>query len=282
MDYDDLRDAVYSIKRYLKVFKKWPNLFYPQTFNEHILHKKLFDRRPLLTQIADKYGVRAYVTERIGTEYLNELFFVTANPEEIDFDQLPEQFSIKATHGSGYNMFVSDKHAIDKHKLIKTCQEWMSKDYYKRGREWCYKNIPRRIIVEGLIKGDKGRGLTEYKFYCFGGIPTYVTAHKDRFTNYKRTAYDMEWNKQPIIDKNQIVSWDAPKPPNLEELIFVSSKLSHGLDFIRIDLYNDDTKIIFGEMTNYPDNGYRVFNPPQYDLIYGQAWTTHAPKAKLK
>src|SRR5690606_18949864 len=134
------------------------------------------------------------------------------------------------------------------------------------GKEWCYKNIPRKIIVEELLRDHDGKSLTEFKFYCFGGIPKFVSVHKDRYTEFKRSVHDMEWNKLPIKYKGQNIEWVAPKPLRLAEMIAVASKLSHGLDFIRVDLYSDDTRVIFGEMTNYPDNGSRVFMPPQYDL----------------
>lgn len=275
--YTELKDALYSIRKYRYAFKRWPNLLHPQTFNEYILRKKLLDRNPLLTKIADKYAVREYVTERIGAEHLTKLFLVTTNPKEIDFAQLPIPYAIKATHGSRYNYFVTDDKVVDQEEVIQLCHTWLATNYYKVGREWCYKNIVPRIIVEEFIRDDEGKPLHEFKFYCFGGVPTFISVIHDRYTNFKQNVYDIQWNKLPLKFKGQNFEWESPKPHNIDQMYAIAQKLSNGLDFVRIDLYSDNTKVLFGEMTNYPDNGRKIFDPVEYDLIYGKKWAAHLP-----
>lgn len=268
----ELRDAIYSIKRYCVTYRKWPNFLYPKTYNEHLLRKKLFDRNPLLTQIADKYTMRAYVTEHVGSEYLTQLYLVTSDPTQIDFQTLPNRFVIKATHGCGYNIFVHDKSTLDPDAAIHQLQEWLSINYYTVGREWCYKHIQPKVIVEELLQDATGKTPTEYKVSCFGGKPYFVAAHIDRAENHRQAFYDLNWRQVPMVYVNQHDILHMPRPTNLDELLAVAEKLSQGLDYVRVDFYNDGQRVIVGELTNYPNNGYSRFVPEKYDHILGEIW----------
>lgn len=269
----DFKIIVQTLKRYNQTFhKRLPNIFQPKTFNEYLLRKKIFDRNPLLTQLADKYAVREYVAERIGTEYLAKLYYVTDDPATIDFAQLPNRFVIKATHGSGYNLIVKDKSSLDYNEVIQTCRKWLSSNYYKRGGEWCYRDIPPRIIIEEFLKTDNGDVPPDYKFFCFNGQPHFVQVDVDRFIEHKRNIYDLEWNKLPVAYHFKNFDWALDAPINLGKMISLAQKLSNGLDFIRVDLYSLETQVIVGEMTNYPENGFGNFDPPEYDLVFGEKW----------
>lgn len=271
---EDIDDALYSIKRYQNVFGKWPNILQPKTFNEYILRKKLFDRSPLLTQIADKYAMRTYVTERIGIDHLPKLYQVTKEPTQLDFAKLPDCFVVKATHGCGYNLLVQDKNTILPDKIIQQCQEWLSQNYYKRGREWCYKHISPQIIVEELLQTAEGKTPTEYKISCFNGKPKYIAAHIDRHTNHRQALYNLDWEQVPMRYKYQDDVLEMARPINLDEMLMVAAKLAHGLDYVRVDLYNDGDRITVGELTNYPNNGYSRFIPEKYDFELGDAWSS--------
>lgn len=269
----DFKIIIHTLKRYNQTFhKRLPNIFQPKTFNEYLLRKKIFDRNPLLTQLADKYAVREYVAERIGTEYLAKLYYVTDDPATIDFAQLPNRFVIKATHGSGYNLIVKDKSSLDYNEVIQTCRKWLSSNYYKRGGEWCYRDIPPRIIIEEFLKTDNGDVPPDYKFFCFNGQPHFVQVDVDRFIEHKRNIYDLEWNKLPVAYHFKNFDWALDAPINLGKMISLAQKLSNGLDFIRVDLYSLETQVIVGEMTNYPENGFGNFDPPEYDLVFGEKW----------
>lgn len=275
---EEVRDAIYTIGRYRNVFGQWPNILHPKTFNEHLLHKKLFDRNPLLTQLADKYAMRAYVTDRIGIGYLPKLYQVTDDPTQLDFAKLPNSFAIKATHGCGYNLLVTDKSTLVRNQVIQQCQEWLSQNYYKQGREWCYKHISPQIIVEELLQTAEGVPPTEYKIACFGGSPKHIAAHVDRHTNHRQALYDLTWQQVPMRYLKQDDVFEMARPTNLDEMITVATKLAHGLDYVRVDLYNDGKRITVGELTNYPNNGYSRFIPEKYDLFFGQVWASTQSK----
>jgi hypothetical protein len=262
----------YTLSRYRSTFGCDPNLKDPSTFNEHINHKKLFDRDPLLTQLSDKYEVRQYVSDRVGPEYLTKLYCVTDTPSQFDYSSLPHSFVIKATHGSGWNIIVTDKQQLDYQDTCLKMNSWLVMNYYDIGREWCYKNIPPRIIVEEYL-GEKGTFVPwDYKLFCFGGKPRFIQIDFDRFRNHTRSIYDVSWNKidvalhYPSADR-------CPDPPRkLDEMLKVAGELSQDLDFVRVDLYEVGSRVVFGEMTHYPGNGFEKFVPSEYDAIFGGYW----------
>lgn len=266
-------DLVYTIRRYRQTFGRWPNLLRPKTFNEWINHKKLFDRNPLLTLLADKYQVREYVRERVGEEILTRLYLVTEDPEEIDFARLPDRFVIKTTHGSTWNILVPNKQEVDERAVKDQCAEWLRQNYYTMGREWAYKNIKPRIIVEEFLGDESGEAPCDFKFFCFGGVVKFIQVDADRFRGHKRDLYDTSWNRLNVrtcsyrnLDKA------LPKPEKLDEMMFIAQRLADGLDFVRVDLYDINGRIYFGEMTNYPDNGFSRIEPDEYDFIFGSYW----------
>jgi hypothetical protein len=269
-----LDDFRYTIFRYRDTFGAWPNLFAPRTFNEHLNHKKLFDRRPILTMLADKYAVRQYVRERVGEEYLNEVYLVTENPGDLDFSRFPDRFVVKATHGSGWNVIVVDKYRADERAIRKQCAIWLKMNYYDLGREWCYKHIPPRILVEAFIGDASGKVPLDFKFFCFDGIPRFIQVDFDRFEHHTRNLYDTSWNQVPCklhYDNNE---QGCPMPSNLDEMLAVAENLAYGLDFVRVDLYSVHNRVYFGEMTHYPGNGFERFDPAWYDAYFGSFWKT--------
>ena len=153
-----LPDPLFLILAHIKYLREIPNLIRPKTFNEKVLYRNLFDRRPLLAMFADKYTVREYVAEKVGAHILPELYHTTTEPETIPFDTLPDRFVLKPTHGSGWIELVPDKAKIDQEALIQTCKNWLSQNYYKSNREWVYKDIQPRIMVQEYI--DDGHGLS--------------------------------------------------------------------------------------------------------------------------
>ena len=264
-------DLLYTLKRYKRTFGKYPNLIFPKTFNEKIQHRKLFFRDPLLTTLADKYAVREYVAERVGEKYLNDLYQVVDKAEDLDFDHLPNQFVLKATHGSGWNIIVRDKANFDKKAAIQQLNEWLSQNYYDLGREWCYKNIKPRIIAEKILINENMIPI-DYKFYCFSSHPKFIQVDIDRDTRHTKNIYDDNWNFLHVqyVKRDHAINRD--KPSTLIEMKHVAQKLSKGLDFLRVDLYEVKNRIIFGELTNYPNNGFGQFNPQKYDALFGSFW----------
>ena len=244
----------------------------PKDFNAKIEWYKVFYRPKILNQLVDKYAVRAYVEEKIGAQYLNEIYGVYDKPEAIPFEDLPNKFVIKATHTSSHNLIVSDKEKLDKTKAIKKIGKWLTKNqYYRMGQEWAYKDVPPRIIIEKFLKEDDKSTLTDYKFYCFNGVPKFIDVHIDRDEDHKQGCFDLEFNLLPFGKSKtyKTISAGIPKPTNLKEMVDLSVILSKKLPFVRVDFYSVNGKTIFGEMTFYPSDARKEFYPDQYNTIIG-------------
>ena len=248
------------------------NLENPREFNAKIEWYKVFYRPKTLTQLADKYEVRSYVEEKIGKQYLNELYAVYNNANDIDFDSLPNQFVIKANHTNTHNLIVKDKKNLDKKKVIKQFNKWLSKNqYYKRGQEWAYKDIKPKLVIEKFLKEKDRDTLIDYKFYCFNGKPKFIDVHLDRMDDHKQGCYDLDFNLLPFGKSKNYnkISSNIEKPSNLSEMVFLAEKLADKLPFVRVDFYSIDGKSIFGEMTFYPADARKDFYPDEYNLIIG-------------
>jgi len=265
-------DLLYTAKRFRATFGRPPDLRSPRTFNERIACKKLNDRNPLLTVLADKLAVRQYVAERAGPSRLTALLCATEDPARLDVARLPDQFVVKATHGSGCNLFVRDKSRLDLVRTIDLCRQWLAMNFYEVGREWCYRDIPPRILVEELLSGDDGDVPIDFKFFCFGGVPRFIQVDVHRFADHRRNIYDPAWNRLPVALHRDNFDWPMVPPDTLHEMLEVAATLSAGLDFIRVDLYSVGNRVVFGEMTNYPGNGFERFTPDEYDSVFGSAW----------
>ncbi len=247
------------------------NLDEPKEFNAKIQWLKVFYRPKILSKLVDKYEVREYVKEKVGEKYLNELIGVYSKPSEVDFSQLPKKFVLKATHGYHFNLLVKDKETLNKKKARYLMYKWLSKNQYKRGGlEWAYKHTTPRLIIEKYLEEIGKEDINDYKFFCFDGAPKILHVDVDRGTKHSRAYYDMDWNKLPIKhDSISFLETDVEKPANFQEMIEVASKLADNFPFVRVDLYNLNNSIIFGEMTFYPADGRLEFIPEEYNLKIG-------------
>ncbi|MEZ4803713.1 MAG: ATP-grasp fold amidoligase family protein [Gelidibacter sp.] len=248
------------------------NLENPREFNEKVEWYKVYYRPKILTQLADKYEVRSYVEQKIGTQYLNELYAVYDNANAIDFDSLPNQFVVKANHTNNHNLIVKDKKNLDREKAIKLLNKWLKKNqYYRRGQEWAYKDIKPKLVIEKFLKETDKNTLVDYKFYCFNGKPKFIDVHMDREDDHKQGCFDLEFNLLPFgKSKNyKSISSDIEKPSNLSEMIELSEQLADDLPFVRVDFYSVNGKSIFGEMTFYPSDARNDFYPDEYNTVIG-------------
>lgn len=248
------------------------NLENPREFNEKVEWYKVYYRPKILTQLADKYEVRSYVEQKIGTQYLNELYAVYDNANAIDFDSLPNQFVVKANHTNNHNLIVKDKKNLDIEKAIKLLNKWLKKNqYYRRGQEWAYKDIKPKLVIEKFLKETDKNTLVDYKFYCFNGKPKFIDVHMDREDDHKQGCFDLEFNLLPFgKSKNyKSISSDIEKPSNLSEMIELSEQLADDLPFVRVDFYSVNGKSIFGEMTFYPSDARNDFYPDEYNTVIG-------------
>ncbi|WP_245940325.1 ATP-grasp fold amidoligase family protein [Winogradskyella pacifica] len=244
----------------------------PIEFNAKLQWMKVFYHPKILTQLVDKYAVRAYVEEKIGAQYLNDIYGVYDKPEDIPFDEFPAKFVVKATHTSSHNLIVTDKTNLNKEKALKSFRKWLNKNqYYRIGQEWAYKDVPPRLIVEKFLKNDEENSLIDYKFYCFSGTAKFLEVHLDRADNHKRGFYDFDFKPLPYryVSLEKSISSDIKKPSNLEEMIKFAEILAANFPFVRVDFYSIEGKTIFGEMTFYPSDGRKDFIPEEYNKIIG-------------
>lgn len=245
----------------------------PKTFNEKLQWLKLHDRRPEYTVMVDKYRVRDYISQKIGQQYLIPLLGVWDSPDEIDFAALPDRFAMKCNHNSGLGMCIcTDKSSLDTDRVKAELRKGLDQDYHLTGREWPYKDVPRKIVAEQFLESDAG-GLTDYKIHCFGGVPRFVLVCRDRFTenglveDFYTPAWERMAVKRPKIPNG---STPLPKPEKLDEMLALAEKLSKDIPFLRVDLYVVEGKIYFSELTFFPASGFEGFDPPQWDRTFGK------------
>lgn len=238
----------------------------PVKYVEKLQWLKVYFHPPILNQLVDKYEVRSYVKEKIGSSYLNELYQVCDSFNDIDFEALPESFVVKGTHGSNMHMIVKDKHRLNKRKLKFNTYKWKRKNlYYLSGQEWAYKNVKPRIIIEKYLEDDHGE-LLDFKLFCFNGEAKFIQVHKYA-GGYKCLAhFDLNWNKLAVTSQNmKAYEGDIERPENLDKMVELASKLADKLPFVRVDLYNVNGAVFFGELTFYPSDARKNFFPESFN-----------------
>lgn len=267
---------------YKRKFGKNLNLEDPKTFNEKMQWLKLYDRNPKYTNMVDKYEAKKYVSNIIGKEYIIPTLGIWDKFEDIDFKKLPNKFVLKPTHTSGNVFICKDKNQIDYKKLKKGVDKWLKRNYYYTGREWPYKNIKPRIIAETYMKNKDEVGLKDYKFMCFNGKVkcSFVCSNRNSKEGLNVDFYDLNWNKMPFTRHYPNSKENIKKPINYELMIELSEKLAADIPFVRVDFYEVNGKIYFGELTFYPGSGFEEFYPEEYDKILGDM--LKLPKQKIE
>lgn len=241
----------------------------PKTFNEKIQWLKLYDSTPLKTRLADKYLVREWVAAKIGEEYLVPLLGVWDNFDEIDFDKLPKQFALKTNHGSGWNLIVRDKDMLDHAAAKKKFDGWLQKNFaFVYGLELHYMNIPAKIIAEKYMENMDQ--VYDYKFMCFNGEVKFIWVDTDRFTNHHRTCFDLGWHRIPVTVGPYVpTKFEIPCPKNFEKMKAFATILSQSFSHVRVDFYEVDGKLYFGEMTFTSTSGTDKIVPHEFDVTLG-------------
>jgi hypothetical protein len=267
-----LPDWAFLIRENCKAHGAFPNLFSPVTFSEKILHRQLFDRRAVLTQIADKAAVRPYVESRLGPQILPNLYYVASRADAIPFDHLPNRFVVKPTHGSGWVQLVTNKASLDRAALIAVCNDWLKRSYYKETREWVYKHVEPRLLVEEFIDDGSGTTPNDYKLFVFGGTVELIQVDVGRFTDHRRRLYTPTWKRVGALLEYDDINGDVPGPVHLREMIGAAETLGRDWDFIRADFYDTGKRLYFGELTATPGGGCYRFRPNEYDRYLGGRW----------
>ena len=263
--------AMIKLQYRIKLKRKL-NLKDPKRYTEKIQWYKLYYRNPVMMECVDKYGVRKYIEKKGLGNILNQLYQVVDRPEEINFDQLPDKFVIKTTNGSGTNILVKDKKTLNIAETKKKLNDFLNMAEASAGREWAYGGSSKKIIVEELLEdnSNKDKGISDYKFLCFNGKPVYVVYDKDRFSDHKRNFYDVNWNYVTADSDCPCFEDSVKKPENYEKMVEIASVLSRDFPAVRVDLYNIEGKIYFGELTFYPWSGYVQYTPDSFDFELGK------------
>ena len=232
------------------------NLKNPQTFNEKLQWLKLYGDERLMIQCADKYRVREYVERKGCPEILNELYSVYDSAEQIDFSTLPTSFVLKTTDGCGTNIICKDKNELDEDAARQKLHYWMTHKYGWETAEIQYLRIKPKIICEKIIETSDGTLPNDFKFFCFNGEPKFFYYGYDRENGFKKLHCDLEWNVIDITKEKATLSpTEAMKPSCFDEMVRYARVLSQGIPFVRVDFYDSNGKVVFGEMTFTPTAG---------------------------
>lgn len=266
-----LTDSFYLKLKFFIYEGYWPNLKNPKSFNEKIQWLKLHDIHPEYGKLVDKAEVKKYVTETVGEQYLIPTIGIYNSIDEIDWSKLPSRFALKSTCDSGGVVICKDKSTLDITEAINKLRNSGENDYSRYSKEYPYRFVTHRYIAEEYIEDESGYELKDYKFFCFNGTPRFVQLDFDRFSNHRRNIYDTDWN---LIDLQILYPKGHdrmfPKPQNFETMLDVAAKLSAGIPHVRVDLYNVNGRVYFGEMTFFHGSGNEVFTPREWDYEFGK------------
>ncbi|MCA1790029.1 MAG: hypothetical protein LC667_09275 [Thioalkalivibrio sp.] len=276
---------------------EWVRTRNPRTFDEKVRYKMVRDRRPILTTISDKVAVREHVANTVGSEYLTRVYQVREDAGSIDWHDLPREFVCKVSHASGGVLLMTESadagvplptytprghgrlavhpEALDTARASEILDHWLRKPYGWSGwkREWAYRNVPPRVLVEEFLCGPEGGIPADYKFYMLDGRCAFIQLDRDRYGSLERDLYTAEWEYMPVSKTKPRSGQKKPRPDRLDEMLRIAERLAAPFDFVRVDLYGLEDRVVFGELTLYPASGRGVFDPPEYGRIMGDRWT---------
>lgn len=258
--------------RYRQRFGRRPDLSVPTTFSEKVLYKRFYDRRPILTCVADKLAVRDYVAGIIGPEYLPCVFRAGRSIADLRWDDLPARFVVKASHGSGWNIIVQDRTDFDEAAAEAQVGLWLKSTFYLYTREWCYRDIPPGFLIEEFLEGQNGEVPDDWKFFVYHGRAVYLQIDRGRFLDHRHSFYTRDLERVDVRYLCDNLDVDPTWPSNLTQMFDLAERLGRDFDFVRVDLYNVCGRLVFGELTNYPNAGLMPFEPQEMDCEFGRHW----------
>lgn len=268
-----LPDKWYLFFRFKNRVGYWPHLNHPRTFNEKLQWLKLNDRHAEYTQMVDKIDAKKYVASIIGDKYIIPTLGVWNSVDEIEWDKLPNQFVIKVSSDSGGIVVCKDKQTLDIEKAKEKLTNGWGKNYYVHNLEYPYRDLTPRIIAEEYKEDESGYELRDYKIFCFNGEPKILFVASDRQKAGEDTKFDffdLNWNHLPFTNGHPNSKEFIAKPKNFEEMLEIAKKLSVGIPQVRIDLYNCNGQIYFGEITFFHWSGMTAFDPIEWDFKLGK------------
>lgn len=274
--FDKLSDEEYLKRKYRTMMGRELDLDAPRTYNEKLQWLKLYNRRPEYTRLVDKYEVKQVVASLIGEKYVIPNLGVWDSFDEIDFDALPDQFVLKCTHDSGGLVICKDKSKLDLAAARKKIERSLNTNFYMLGREWPYKNVKPRIMAETYMEDSKTRELRDYKFFVFDGVCKTLFVASSRYKEGEETRFDffdMDFRRMDIRHGHPNADMPIEKPQCFEEMRRIAETLGQGHPHVRIDLYEVDGRVYFGEYTFFHHSGFVPFDPEVWDLTFG-SWIT--------
>jgi hypothetical protein len=276
----------------------------PDAFTEKVRWKMLKDRRQLTVTFADRVAVRDYVAAVAGTDCLSDCYAVVSDAADLASTSLPRQFAAKSSHGSGGMWMVTDgapaegwvipgegpvpappavpsgwcwvrvqPDRLDREQLAACFHRWLSASYGREHVEWAYTRVPPRVLVEEVLQTTDGQHPPEYKLFVIHGRVEVLYVDVDRFVDHRRNFYDRDWTPLDVSKDRYPRGEVGPRPGSLDRMVEIAERLGRETDFVRVDLYDVDGRVVFGELTNYPSAGYPNWSPPSYDLELGRRWT---------
>ena len=265
--------------RYLRKMHRWLNLDNPKTFNEKLQWLKAYDLNPRYTDIVDKYTVKGIIADKIGEEYLIPTLAVYESPAEIDWESLPEKFVLKCTHDSGGLEICKDKSSFDFDAAKRRIDKILKQNFYWVSREWPYKNVKPRVIIEKYMEDTKTGELRDYKFFTFNGVPKvmYIATGRGTGETYG-DFFDMDFNHLDMAIDHRTAPVKPQKPHNFEVMKQAAEKLAKGIPQVRVDFYEIDGKPYFGEMTFFHCGGFDRLKPEKLNEVWGE-WIDLPPKS---
>ncbi|MBE5767445.1 MAG: glycosyl transferase [Clostridiales bacterium] len=240
----------------------------PKTYGEKLQWLKLHDRNPEYCTMVDKIAARDFVAARVGEKYLIPEIARYDRVEDINWEKLPNRFVMKCAHGSSANILCRDKDLLDIEDAKQKLNGWMQRNWFWVSREWPYKDIPARILVETFLPSEEDVP-RDYKILCFDGEPKYIIVDFDRFTNHTRNYYDTDWNRLDMTNRHPNYLGPVERPHELDEMLDVARKLSQGVRHLRVDLYAVSGKVYFGELTFYHGYGMEEYSPESFEYEMG-------------
>ena len=266
-----LDDKTFIKLEYFSGMRKLPNLDNPTTYNEKLIWLKLHDKHDEYAQLVDKYEAKEFVRKLIGDEYIIPTLGIYNSFDEIDFDNLPNQFVLKTTHDSGGVVVCPDKSVFNKESARKKLEKSLKNNYFYEHREYPYKNVPPRIIAEKYMVDESGTELKDYKFFCFDGKCKMLFIATDRSVgDVKFDFFDTEFNHLPFKQGHPWATKEIKKPAGFEKMIKIAEILGKGFPHVRVDLYDINGKIYFGELTFFHFSGNVPFVPSEWDKKIGE------------
>jgi len=275
---------LYVRRAYRRKTGKLLNLANPKDFGEKIQWLKLFYRNPLLDTLVDKYAVKSFIADRVGSEFCVPTAAVFDKADDIKLNTLPTALALKATHGSGWNIIEKDKTKLDEAEVQSYFRLFLGKNYYTYSKEYAYKKVIPRVICEPLLLDENGDIPMDYKVFCFAGKVHYIQVDHDRFTNHTRAFYDRSWNKMDFSVGFPVSHVLLARPDVFDRMLDVSENLSRDLPFVRVDFLLARNKPYINELTLYPGNGMEKFTHEEWDrklggLIDIDGFDAHATKS---